>query len=95
TVPPPAPAEPDHAAALAGAIDALLAAHTPELFQSVEETLVRTAFARSGDNQVRAARALGITRNTLRTLLKRHGLLAESAAAARDDDDDHRVSLAH
>jgi len=42
--------------------------------------LVRRAFSRCHDNQVRTARLLGITRNTLRTLLKRHGLLSDAAA---------------
>ncbi len=53
----------------------LLASDTPALFRQIEQSLVRTAFAHSGDNQVRTAHALGVTRNTLRTLLKRHGLL--------------------
>ncbi|TMH04308.1 MAG: hypothetical protein E6H79_10895, partial [Betaproteobacteria bacterium] len=41
--------------------------------------LVTAAFSASGENQVHAARLLGITRTTLRTLLKRHGLLARVA----------------
>ena len=36
---------------------------------------MHTAFAHAGSNQVRAARLLGITRNMMRTQLKRHGLL--------------------
>jgi len=45
------------------------------LLDQVEGALVHTAFAHEGSNQVRTARTLGITRNVLRTLLKRHGLL--------------------
>lgn len=56
-----------------------------DLLGRVEGALVHTAFAHEGSNQVRAARTLGITRNVLRTLLKRHGLLegreAEGAEA--------------
>ncbi|MES2582145.1 MAG: sigma-54 dependent transcriptional regulator [Pseudomonadota bacterium] len=48
----------------------------PGLFDGVEATVVSTAFAFCHGNQVHTARLLGITRNVLRTLLKRHGLLA-------------------
>jgi len=47
----------------------------PELFDSVERALVHAAFEHARGNQVRAARELGVTRNMVRTLLKRHGLL--------------------
>jgi sigma-54 dependent transcriptional regulator len=56
-------------------------ARHPGMFQTIEELLVRRAYARCRDNQVRTARLLGISRNTLRTLLKRHGLLAHGAEA--------------
>ena len=45
------------------------------LMDQVESLLVHAAFEHAGQNQVRTAKALGITRNMLRTLLKRHGLL--------------------
>ncbi len=45
------------------------------LFDSVEEILVRTAFAGCHQNQVQTARVLGISRNILRTHLKRFGLI--------------------
>jgi sigma-54 dependent transcriptional regulator len=67
---------------LIDALDALLSEARPHVFQNVEEALVRAAFTRAGENQVQAARVLGVTRNTLRTLLKRHGLLAESSPTA-------------
>ncbi len=47
----------------------------PDLFNQVEETLVKTAYELCGGNQVHTARQLGLSRNVLRTLLKRHGLL--------------------
>ena len=62
-------------ALLQSACQALLDAGWPDLFDTVESTLVHTAFAHAGSNQVRAARLLGITRNMMRTQLKRHGLL--------------------
>jgi sigma-54-specific transcriptional regulator len=65
---------------LEGALEALLRDAAPRLLLGVEEALVRAAYAQVGENQVRAARVLGVTRNTLRTLLKRHGMLAEPPA---------------
>jgi sigma-54-specific transcriptional regulator len=47
------------------------------LMDQVESLLVHAAFEHAGQNQVRTAKALGITRNMLRTLLKRHGLLGQ------------------
>ncbi len=41
----------------------------------LERLLVETAFRFAGDNQVHSAALLGITRNVMRTLLKRYGLL--------------------
>ena len=55
----------------------LLECCEPDLFDRVEAELVGAAYAYSGHNQVRAATALGIARNPLRTLLKRHGLLQQ------------------
>jgi sigma-54-specific transcriptional regulator len=75
-------------------LQALLDEATPRLFEIVEETLVRVAFAHVGDNQVRSARVLGVTRNTL---LKRYGLLAESTADRRGSGGelDAATPLAH
>jgi sigma-54 dependent transcriptional regulator len=53
----------------------------PELFETVEATLVKTAFEFCHGNQVQTAHLLGLSRNVLRTLLKRHGLLERSAHA--------------
>jgi sigma-54-specific transcriptional regulator len=69
----------DCIAALEQAIDGVMETNQPHLFQTFEALLVRRAFGRCQDNQVRSARLLGITRNTLRTLLKRHGLLSDAA----------------
>jgi len=68
---------------LAEVFKALLNLNEADLFDKVESALVHTAYAYASRNQVRAARALGITRNMLRTQLKRHGLLG----AAEDDSE--------
>jgi len=63
--------------ALVAALRTLLETGAPNLHQIVEESLVREAYRHCRDNQVKSARALGVTRNTLRTLLKRYGLLTD------------------
>jgi len=72
----------DSFAALEHALDGLIGAATPKLLRSVESALVHQAFAHCRNSQVRTARLLGVTRNVIRTLLKRHGLLD----SASDDD---------
>lgn len=62
-------------AQLTEVLNALLAQGEADLFNKVESALVHAAFAFAGQNQVRSAKVLGITRNMLRTQLKRHGLL--------------------
>ncbi|MFT4246608.1 MAG: sigma-54 dependent transcriptional regulator [Pseudomonas sp.] len=49
------------------------------LFKDIEALLVREAYAWNGYNQVRSAAMLGITRNSMRTLLANHGLLGGGA----------------
>jgi sigma-54-specific transcriptional regulator len=58
--------------------------HT-DLFHAVEALLVRRAFSRCRDNQVQTARLLGVTRNALRTLLKRHGMLGDAGGDTGND----------
>jgi transcriptional regulator with GAF, ATPase, and Fis domain len=62
-------------------LDKLFASTPAELYQSLEELIVRRAFSYCSHNQVQTARLLGISRNVLRTLLKRLGLLTNDAAA--------------
>ena len=59
----------------------MIATGEAALFDSVEETLVRTAYARCNNNQVQTARVLGISRNILRTHLKRFGLIGAELTA--------------
>ncbi len=51
------------------------------LFQQLEELLVREAFQYCKNNQVHTAALLGISRNVMRTLLKRYGFLRETNEA--------------
>jgi len=88
----PVPVDPLQA--LKPVFDGLLASAEPQLFHRVEATLVRQAFAHCDDNQVQTARLLGITRNTLRTLLKRHGLLGGEAAAVEEEVSDGEEAAA-
>ncbi|MES3026145.1 MAG: sigma-54 dependent transcriptional regulator [Pseudomonadota bacterium] len=53
-----------------------------QLFDHVEETLVRTAFSSCRENQVQTAKALGISRNILRTQLKRFGMIDRAPGGA-------------
>jgi sigma-54-specific transcriptional regulator len=53
-----------------------------DLYEKVEEILVRTAYDRCDQNQVHTARVLGITRNVVRTQLKRFGLINGEIEAA-------------
>jgi DNA-binding NtrC family response regulator len=54
------------------------------LLRDVEKQLVEESFRFCDSNQVRTAELLGVSRNVIRTLLKRYGLIAEVGA---DDDD--------
>jgi sigma-54-specific transcriptional regulator len=60
----------------------MIDAGEPTLFDSVEENLIRTAFSSCRQNQVQTAKILGISRNILRTHLKRFGLIGVDANVA-------------
>jgi len=60
---------------LAELVNSMIGAELTELFDTVEEGVVRTAFEACNRNQVQTARVLGISRNILRTHLKRFGLI--------------------
>lgn len=51
-----------------------------ELWEKLERTIVLTAYASCFYNQVKTAEKLGISRNMLRTLLKRHYMLPSQAS---------------
>lgn len=50
------------------------------LFEELEGLIVTEAYHRCGHNQVQSAALLGVTRNVVRTLLKRHGLLSDEGS---------------
>jgi sigma-54 dependent transcriptional regulator len=81
------PAAADARARLPGVFDGLLREGGDDLFDTVERALVHAAFEHAHRNQVRTAKALGVTRNMVRTLLKRHGLLAAGASEPDADGD--------
>jgi DNA-binding NtrC family response regulator len=54
------------------------------LLERLEGQVVEEAFRFTGRNQVRAAALLGISRNVLRTLLKKHGLYEVRAYSSAD-----------
>ncbi|OWQ47847.1 Fis family transcriptional regulator [Roseateles noduli] len=96
TVPQQASAAPEPPPALLRrAVQALLESPPKSLFNDVERLLVEESYRASGRNQVRAGALLGVSRNVMRTLLKRHGLIgdgtspddAEEADEAETSDD--------
>ncbi|GGY71652.1 transcriptional regulator [Cellvibrio zantedeschiae] len=64
-------------------------------FERLESLIVHQAFAYVRSNQVHGAALLGISRNVMRTLLKRHGLLTDNSyGRAGDYEDPTEVQLA-
>jgi sigma-54-specific transcriptional regulator len=56
----------------------LLEQAPPNLFEIIEETVIRTAFEFCDENQVQTARLLDISRNVLRHKLAAYEMLANS-----------------
>jgi len=56
-------------------VSSMIEADQGNLYETFEETVIRTAFDHCYRNQVQTARVLGISRNILRTQLKRFGLI--------------------
>ncbi|MDR7307085.1 sigma 54-interacting transcriptional regulator [Rhodoferax saidenbachensis] len=73
---------PPNTSALDVALTDYLAQGSASALHDVEAALLRSAWSASGHNQVHTARLLGITRNAVRTLLKRHGFLESEFQAA-------------
>jgi len=62
--------------ALDRALERLVSAPSEDsIHEHVEKRLLEIAFRQFGRNQVRTAQGLGLSRNVLRTLLKRHGMI--------------------
>lgn len=62
-------------------------------FDKLESLIVHEAFAHVRSNQVHGAALLGISRNVMRTLLKRHGLLADTGFTRAGDHSDQEDEL--
>jgi sigma-54-specific transcriptional regulator len=71
----------------------LLEAGEPALFDTVEETLIHTAYDWCHQNQVQTAKVLGISRNILRTHLKRVGLIVSEQGGSEVEM--HKASVAY
>ncbi|WP_341649639.1 sigma-54 interaction domain-containing protein [Thauera humireducens] len=76
----PGCADGDGFAAVRAGLRQLLDEDTPEVYERIEKLLFSTAFEYCRENQVRTAKQLGISRNILRTQLKRFGLIGDSTA---------------
>lgn len=63
-------------------LDRLFLRPPTELYQQLEELIVKRAFNYCGNNQVQTAKLLGVSRNILRTQLKRFGLIGNDSATA-------------
>jgi transcriptional regulator with GAF, ATPase, and Fis domain len=63
-------------------LDRLFVAAPPDLYAQLEELAIRRAFNYSGTNQVQTAKLLGVSRNVLRTYLKRFGLIGADSTEA-------------
>jgi sigma-54-specific transcriptional regulator len=90
---PPVDAEEGFGVRLARLFNEMMDAGEPTLFDAVEENLVRSAFARCANNQVQTAKVLGISRNILRTHLKRFGLIGGDANGARSGEREEAAAL--
>lgn len=79
-----APAERGRLHALRQALRELFEKPGESLFNELEHLVVEEAYRECGFNQVRSAAMLGISRNVLRTLLKKHGMLGEAASGIEE-----------
>ena len=55
--------------------------NAPNLYDSLTEMIIRTAYRHCKNNQVQTARLLGVSRNILRSQLKYFGLIGHTEAA--------------
>lgn len=62
-------------------------------FDKLESLIVHEAFAHVRSNQVHGAALLGISRNVMRTLLKRHGLLSDAPFVRAEDNSEQESEL--
>jgi len=75
-------------------VEELIGAGKPALFDTIEENVIRTAYLSCRQNQVQTAKVLGISRNILRTHLKRFGLIGLDSGAAASAVDNLETATA-
>ncbi|MDB5970476.1 MAG: sigma-54-dependent Fis family transcriptional regulator [Hydrocarboniphaga sp.] len=80
---------------VAAAVRSLLLEPGADLFNELERIVVDEAFRHSRYNQVRAASLLGLSRNVLRTLLKKHGHLGDKQDESSDEPSASGLHAAH
>ncbi len=71
---------------IAAQLDHLFSSPPPDLHARLEELIVTRAFSHAEQNQVRTAKLLGVSRNILRTLLKRYGLIRATTGCSDERD---------
>jgi transcriptional regulator with PAS, ATPase and Fis domain len=94
----PAPSTAGECRSLDGVADALrkcFEAPGSSLFNDIERRLVQDAYLYCDSNQMRTAELLGITRNVVRTLLRRHVDLSDTQVADEEDSTDEADPLGH
>jgi DNA-binding NtrC family response regulator len=79
----PSPPPLDPRSALRESLRTLYQQGTPQLWDQIEETVIRTAYEHAACNQLRTARLLGLSRSVVRARLLEFGVLARSE---RDTD---------
>jgi sigma-54-specific transcriptional regulator len=82
----PTPIEVDARTALEKALRALYDDGGPQLWDEIEEMVMRTAYAHAHHNQLGTARLLGVSRNVVRARLLQFGALARSTRGADDPE---------
>jgi DNA-binding NtrC family response regulator len=75
------------------ALQASFRAPGRSLLRDVERRLIEDAFRYCDSNQVRTANLLGVSRNVIRTLLKRYELISDEDAAAYEYDLNRDLAL--
>lgn len=73
-------------------LERLFAAPPKQLYDNLEELIVKHAFNYCDNNQVQTAKLLGLSRNILRTLLKRFSLIGGEVSAGELDVGDETLS---
>ncbi|MES1177526.1 MAG: sigma-54 dependent transcriptional regulator [Myxococcales bacterium] len=74
---------------LVGALEELFEQRPPNLFEHIEELVLRTAYRHCAHNQLQTARLLGISRNVVRARLIRFGEITGSVRGTPRERADH------